>query len=101
MRLFVLPAAAAVGQIARRDDEIRTELCDESDERVLDLGVLACAHVEIGNVQDGCAHGRNEAIWPRRTTIWAWATRPLRSSTTSTSVCGRAGRCASSVAASR
>ena len=58
MGALVLAAAAAVGQVARRDDEIGPHLLGEPPERVLDPRILACTRVEIGNMQDACSHER-------------------------------------------
>ena len=55
---LVLAAPAAVGQVARSDDEIGLHLPGEAPERFLDPRILACTRVEVGNMQDACGHER-------------------------------------------
>jgi hypothetical protein len=55
---LVLVAPAPVRQVARSDDDLRRHAGCEPDERLLDVRVLACAYVEIGNMQDACGHER-------------------------------------------
>jgi hypothetical protein len=76
----VLVAPAAVRQVARGDDDLRSHAGREADERFLDLRLLACTHVEVGNMQDACGHERMRVnvtpvsdtgvcVWQRRTII--------------------------------
>ena len=58
VRALVLGAAAPIGQIAGRDDELGRRPLDERGERTLDLRVLALAHMEVGDVEDACDHDR-------------------------------------------
>src|SRR5207244_5269655 len=55
---FVLLPPAAVGQIARGDDELGAELPHEAREGRLDLPILACTRVKIGYVQEAYRHDR-------------------------------------------
>ena len=55
---LVLVPPAAVGQIARGDDELRIEPLDERGERRLDLRILACTRVKIGYMKDAYRHDR-------------------------------------------
>ena len=59
-RLLELRPAAAMGEIARGDDELRLEALDEPGQRpcVLDSPLLVRAHVKIRNVEEACCHGR-------------------------------------------
>ena len=57
-RALVLGAAAAVREVAGRDDELGRDPVDECRQRLLDLRVLVCTRVEIGNMQDPCGHER-------------------------------------------
>jgi hypothetical protein len=57
-RPLVLAPASAIGQIAGGDDDLGAHLSGEPDERCLDLRVLACTDVEIGNMEDACGHER-------------------------------------------
>jgi hypothetical protein len=54
----VLAPAPAVGQVAGRDDHFGPHLPGEPDERRLDMRVLTCTHVKIGDMQDACDHER-------------------------------------------
>ena len=48
-----------MGQIAARQHELRPGSLDEGSERPLDVRILTGARMEIGHVQDACAHGRS------------------------------------------
>ena len=55
---LVLVAAAAVGEIAGRDDQLRLEALDEPRERPLDRGVLRCTRVQVGYMEEAPRHDR-------------------------------------------
>ena len=50
--------AAAMREIAGRDDELRLEPLDEPRERLLDVPLLMCTHVEVGNMEEPRVHNR-------------------------------------------
>jgi hypothetical protein len=50
--------AASVSEIARRDDELRLRSLHESCERPLDVRLLVCTRVEIGNMKETRVHKR-------------------------------------------
>jgi len=58
MRMLVLRATAPVGQIARRDDQLRGNSADQPGEGRFDFRVLTCTRVKIGDMQDVYAHSR-------------------------------------------
>jgi len=58
VRVLVLVPAAAVGEIARCDQEVRRGALDQARQRLLQLPVLARADVQIGDVQDPGDHDR-------------------------------------------
>jgi len=58
VRALELCAPAPVAEIAGRDDELGLHALDERGHGRLDVRVLASAGVEIGNVEDACAHER-------------------------------------------
>jgi hypothetical protein len=47
-----------VRKIARSDHELRLETLHESRQRLLDLPLLMCTHVQIGNVEKTGVHDR-------------------------------------------
>jgi len=55
---FVLLAAAAVGEIARGDDDVRGDIGGHRRHRMVHVFVVACTHVQIGYVQDARRHSR-------------------------------------------
>jgi hypothetical protein len=55
---LVLLTAAAIRQITRCDDQLGASPHDQLGQRSLDLQVLSCTRVKIGNMQDVYAHGR-------------------------------------------
>jgi hypothetical protein len=58
VRALVLRATAPIGQIARRDDQLRGHAAGQPGQGDFYLGVLTCTRVEIGDMQDVYAHGR-------------------------------------------
>ncbi len=58
MRALELRAAAAVAEIAGCDHELGLHPLDQRGHGRLDVRVLAYTGVEIGNVEDACAHER-------------------------------------------
>jgi hypothetical protein len=57
-RPLELLATASVSEIARRDDELRLRSLHESCERALDVRLLVCTRVEIGNMKEPRVHER-------------------------------------------
>jgi hypothetical protein len=57
-RALELPAASAMGEIARRDDELRLVPLDEPRKRRRHVEVLVRPDVEVGYVEEACCHGR-------------------------------------------
>jgi hypothetical protein len=55
-RPLVLVAAPAVGQVAARHDQLGARPLDQARERALDLRILACAGVQVGQVEDPRRH---------------------------------------------
>jgi hypothetical protein len=55
---LLLVAVRAMSEVAARHEQLRADVLDELRQRTLDLGILTCTHVEIGNVEDACAHAR-------------------------------------------
>ena len=55
---LVLLAAAAVGEVAGRDDQLRLQPFDERGEGLLDRGILRCTRVEIGYMEEAPRHDR-------------------------------------------
>jgi hypothetical protein len=45
-------------EIARRDDDLRLQTLHESREPALDLPLLMCTHVQVGNMEEPGVHGR-------------------------------------------
>ena len=60
-RPLVLVTTAAVRQIAARDDQLRPRALDQAGERLLDVRILACARVQIGEVEDPRRHRCQQA----------------------------------------
>jgi hypothetical protein len=56
--MLVLLAGAAVGEIARGDDQFRADPADEGGQRPLDLQILTCTRMEIGYMEEACRHDR-------------------------------------------
>ena len=54
----MLVAAAPMGQVARRDDELRLEPFDEGGECVLDRRILRCTRVQVGYMEEAPRHDR-------------------------------------------
>jgi hypothetical protein len=48
----------AMREVARRDHELRLGTLDEPCERRRHVDVLMLAHMEVGDVEDACCHGR-------------------------------------------
>ena len=55
----MLAAAAAVGQIAAREDELGALAFDQREQRPFDRRVVLGAEMEIGDVQDARSHRRS------------------------------------------
>jgi len=55
---LVLLAAAAMSEIAARDDQCGFDAFDQGGERAFHRRVLARARVEVRDVKDACRHGR-------------------------------------------
>ena len=55
---LVLLGAAAVREVAARDDELGLGARHERRHGRLDLGILTCARVEVGEVQNPSWHSR-------------------------------------------
>jgi hypothetical protein len=58
VRALELCATAPVAEIAGCDDELGLHALDERGHGRLDVRVLAYTGMEIGNVEDACAHER-------------------------------------------
>ena len=54
-----LVCATAVAEIAACDHELRSEALDQNGCAVLDRIVVACAEMQVGEVQNACKHGRS------------------------------------------
>ena len=63
MGALVLFAAAAMGEVAARDDELRAQLDHERGERGAELRLLALAHVEVGEMEDPRGRHRRGALY--------------------------------------
>ena len=50
--------APAVREIAGRDDELRLQPLHEPRERLLDVLLLMCARVQVGNMEEPRVHNR-------------------------------------------
>jgi hypothetical protein len=57
-RRLELLAAAAVREIARRDDELRIEFLDDLREPAGNVRLVVRAHVQVGNMENTCSHDR-------------------------------------------
>jgi hypothetical protein len=57
-RAFVLVSASAMSQIAARNDQGRLETTDEGGQGCLDVGALARADMQVGDVENARWHGR-------------------------------------------
>jgi hypothetical protein len=53
-----LRAAAAVREIARRDDDFGLQPLDEPRQRALDFAVFMCTHVQVGYMEEPGVHDR-------------------------------------------
>ena len=49
-RTFELRAASAVREIARSDDDLRLQTLHEPRQRLLDIRLLMCTRVQVGNM---------------------------------------------------
>ena len=58
MSALELVAAAAMAQIARRDDELRLLALDERGGSGLDVRCFAYTGMEVREVEDACRHER-------------------------------------------
>jgi uncharacterized protein (DUF58 family) len=57
-RALELLAAAAVREISRCDDELRLDPLHEACKRPLDVRILVCTRVKIGNMEEPRVHDR-------------------------------------------
>jgi hypothetical protein len=57
-RPLELRPAAAVREIAGRDDELRLRPLHQPPERPLDAGILMCTRVQVGNMEEPGVHDR-------------------------------------------